>query len=137
MVLLSDYRVLLFTMSPCDYLCDYLLLVGLPPNTPPQVEVSPISEMCFLCFGRGRDLVRTSAVCSGSQQLSIVTSPFSTSSLTQCHWIAICLLRLWNCWFLAIEIEPLSGLIYVLSKVHLNPIRLCTNIKLINGYPIT
>src|SRR6266446_834353 len=96
MVILSDYRVLLFTMSPCDY----LLLVSLPPNTPPQVKASPISEMCFLCFRRGRALVRTSAVCSGSQQLSIVTSPFSTSSLIQCHRIAICLLRLWNCWFL-------------------------------------
>src|SRR6266700_7007185 len=86
MVVLSDYHVLLFTMSPCDYLCDYLLLVGLPPNAPPQVEASPISEMCFLCFGRGRALVRTSAVCSGSQQLvncyqSILDEPFNPMPL--------------------------------------------------------
>ena len=93
-----------FTVTSCDY---YLIrwLLGLPSNTPPQVEASPISVRCLLCFGRARALVSTSAVCSGSRQLSIVTRSCLINSLTQCHRIAMCLLRLWNCWFLAIEIE--------------------------------
>ena len=37
--------------------------VGLPPNTPPQVDAIPISNICWQCFGRGKAFVRTLAVC--------------------------------------------------------------------------
>ena len=106
-VIISSWLPLMttFTVTSCDY---YLIrwLLSLSPNTPPQVEASPISVRCLLCFRHARALVSTLAVCSGSRQLSIFTRFCSMSSLTQCHQIAICLLWLWNCWFLAIRIEP-------------------------------
>ena len=67
-----------------------------------------------MCFGHEISLVRISAICSGSQQFSIVISFCLMSSLTQCHQIAMCLLRLWNCGFFAITMKPmLSPLITV------------------------
>ena len=114
MVIIIVTTVYVYIYRDVMWLPNPFVLLGLPPNTPPQVEASPISVICLLCFGRARALVSTSAVCSGSRQFSIVTRFCSMSSLTQCHRIAMCLLRLWNCWFLAIEIEPsLSPLISV------------------------
>ena len=37
--------------------------IGLYPNTPPQVDVRPILDVCWQCLGHGRALVSTSAVC--------------------------------------------------------------------------
>ena len=65
-----------------------------------------VHDTCWRCFGLGRAFVNMSAVCCGSQQLSIVTSPRSTSSRTQCHRIATCLLWLWNWGFFANAMEP-------------------------------
>ena len=68
---------------------------------------APISEVCFMHCGCRIALVRISAICSGSRQFLIVISCCSTSSLTQCHQIAMCLLWLWNCGFFAIAMELL------------------------------
>ena len=102
-----SYRLTYYRLLP-------ILAVGLSPNTPPQVDARPISNICRQCFGRGRALVRTSAVCWGSWQVSILISFCSTRSRTQCHQMAICLLWLWNCWFFTIAIDPsLSPLIVI------------------------
>ena len=65
-----------------------------------------ISVTCFWCFGLGKALVKTSAVCCGSQQLSIFKVFCSTWSCTQCQCVLICFDVLWNWGFLAIAIEP-------------------------------
>ena len=62
--------------------------------------------MCFWCLGRGSAFVKTSAVCSGSRQLSMRNLPSWTRSRTQCQRIAICLDHLWNCGFFAIAMDP-------------------------------
>jgi hypothetical protein len=89
----------------------------LPSYTPLQVGDTgdtPISIMCLRCLGHARAFVNTSAVCSGSQQVLTSIISFSTTSLIQCHLVAICLNLLWNCGFLTMAIEPsLSPLITV------------------------
>jgi len=60
-----------------DNTCDYLLCniyhdLDLHPNTPSQVDITPISKICFECFGHAKAFMSTSAVCSGSRQLSII-----------------------------------------------------------------
>ena len=75
-----------------------------------------ISVTCFWCFGLGKALVKTSAVCCGSWQLSIFKVFCSTWSCTQCQCVLIWFDLLWNWGFLAIAIEPsLSPLISVNS----------------------
>ena len=81
-------------------------LVGLSPNTPLQTDARPISWACFLCFACGSTFVNTSAVCSGSWQLSNWISLFCTRSCTRCHLIAICLACLWNVGLFAIVMDP-------------------------------
>ena len=77
----------------------------LRPNTPLQIVTSPISLRCFWCFCRAKGLVNTSAVCSGSRQLSILITLSCTRSRTQCHLVAICLDLLWNWGLRAIAIR--------------------------------
>ena len=57
--LLNGHHVMILpTLSP-----SYTVMVGgLPPNTPPQVDARPISDVCWQCFGCRRALVSTSAV---------------------------------------------------------------------------
>ena len=52
------------------HVCDYLPLSHIPLYTPPHVSANPISLTCFICLGLGNAFVKTSAVCSGSRQLS-------------------------------------------------------------------
>ena len=78
-------------------------------NTPSQTNdksESPSSLTCQMNFGRGICLVKMSAVWFGSRQLVILINPSFTSSLTQCHRMSTCLVRLWNWGFLAIDIDP-------------------------------
>ncbi len=88
--------------------------------TPLQTVATPISVVCFLCFGRVNALVSTSAVWSGSRQLSARMVPFWTKSRIQCHFVAMCLDRLWNCGFRAIDTAP------ILSP-HITVASLCGN----------
>jgi len=75
-------------------------------NTPPQTGASPMPSMCFLCLERGSALVKTSAVCSGSQQLSTFMVPCYTCSHTQCQRISMCFDLLWNWGFFVKVIAP-------------------------------
>jgi len=63
--------------------------------------------MCFQCLKRCKAFVSTSAVCSGSQQESILIMPLFIASCTLWYQTAMCLAWLWNWGFLAIEIDPL------------------------------
>jgi len=76
-------------------------------NTPPQTGASPMPSTCFLCLGRGSALVKTSAVCSGSRQLSTFMVPCCTCSHTQCQQISMCFDLLWNWGFFVKVIAPL------------------------------
>jgi hypothetical protein len=82
-------------------------LCRLPLYTPLQVGASPISPVCFLCLGRARGFVSTSAVCSGSRQLSISISLDSTILRIQCHFVAMCFDFLWNWGFCTMAINLL------------------------------
>ena len=62
-----------------------------------------------------------SAVCSGSRMLSVWTMLHSTKLQIQCHFVSICLDRLWNCRFLAIANAPRLSPINVVSMLCGNP----------------
>jgi hypothetical protein len=59
LIIMRDYTVYRVTMCDIVSARDWS---SCPPYTPPQVEASPISKICFVCFGRGRGLVSMSAV---------------------------------------------------------------------------
>ena len=81
--------------------------IGLHPNTPLQTDTRPIPWMCFLCFMHGDALVKTLAVCSGSQQLLKHTTLSCTKLHTQCQHIVMCLDFLWNVGLFAMAMDPL------------------------------
>ena len=83
---ISDSRCMFVYICLCTY-TNYGS--GMRPYTPPHACINPISSTCFVCFGFANALVSTSAVCSGSQQLSILTTLFSTRSLIQCRRVVL------------------------------------------------
>jgi hypothetical protein len=73
----------------CPNKCIYL---GFSIATPLQVDAKPMSVIFFTCSGRGNTFVRTLAIRSGSQQLSLFKMPFweiihaPTAILSWCPW---------------------------------------------------
>src|ERR1700761_9569360 len=104
-------------------------VIRLDHYTPLHVGASPISATCLLCLGRANAFVKISVVCSGSLTLRIWTTPFSTRSLIQCHFVAMCFAFLWNWGFFAIAMHPLlSQLMTVeVSWGHTNSSYRCLN----------
>ena len=99
-----------------------LRLVGLCPNTPLQTDARPISWVYLLCLMHGNAFVKTSAVCSGSLQLSKWITLSCTKPCTQCQCMAICLDFLWNIGLFAIAIDPsLSLKICIRISAQSNP----------------